>query len=225
LEKLGAALANGVKQEVPPPTEGGKVIFELLLVTIPPVLLYFVGWVYLRAYLGAFGINMSELNLDIQTFFIYSIPPIRFSGYITLVVVAVPVVMFVLLARLLKGTKLDSYVRRTSMVTRLFWVVLILAILALLSVPAITWTAIQVAKRKWTSDFFPIEAMIKAPENKEQSFWFEQYYKCGERLDLVFSDKESYYMLCRSTLDSTAGYVYEVRRGGGLASVRFATSP
>jgi hypothetical protein len=57
--------------------DGGKTITDLIVVTIPAVLLYFISWVYLYFYLGSFGVSVSELDLDVQTIFIYFLPPVR----------------------------------------------------------------------------------------------------------------------------------------------------
>src|SRR6266481_3594694 len=59
------------------PGSSGKGLFELAIATLPAVLLYFFGWAFLHFYLKAFSIEVSELNLDLQTIFIYSVPPFR----------------------------------------------------------------------------------------------------------------------------------------------------
>ena len=62
---------------------------------------------------------------------------------------------------------------------------------------------------------------MKDPEGKDRA-WHDNYRRCSGRraLDLLFSDKESYYMLCISSVDKTDGIVFEVRRETGLVSVR-----
>jgi hypothetical protein len=94
----------------------------------------------------------------------------------------------------------------------------ILAALAVISTPMIHWAAAEVANRKWASEGIRMEAISKKPESKEKSSWEDNYKLCSNRraLDLILADKESYYMLCISSMDSTAAIVYEVRRDVGL---------
>jgi hypothetical protein len=54
-----------------------EAILELLAAALPAVVLYFTGWSYLYFYLGAFAINISEINFDLPTVFIYSYPPLH----------------------------------------------------------------------------------------------------------------------------------------------------
>jgi hypothetical protein len=70
-EKLGAPMTQNQQTEGIKVSEGSKVFFEIAIATIPAVVLYFIGWVYLNFYISAFGITVSELDLDIQTIFIY----------------------------------------------------------------------------------------------------------------------------------------------------------
>lgn len=53
-----------------------KSVIDFVIVTLPGVFLYFLGWVYLYYFLYFFGINISELKLDTSTVFIYSYSPI-----------------------------------------------------------------------------------------------------------------------------------------------------
>jgi hypothetical protein len=207
----------------------GKGLFELVIATIPTVLLYFVGWAYLYFYLRVFGIGISELDLDIQTIFIYAYPPIHYFGtaywyWILLTIAAI------LLARRFAPhrirVKLDAFYNTACAAPpiakglELFGV---LVVLAFLSVPFVQSDAERAADRKWISEGVRIEAMVKEPESKEKSGWYDNYKLCAGRraLDLIFSDKDAYYMLCTSSVDETSALVFEVRRDAGLASVRF----
>jgi len=66
--------------------------------------------------------------------------------------------------------------------------------------------------------------LVKDPDGKEKSAWYDSYKRCAGRrgLDLIFADKDAYYMLCISSVDDSSALVFEVRRDAGLASVRFA---
>ena len=78
----------------------GKGLFELVIATIPMVMLYFVGWTYLYFYLKVFGIGISELDLDIQTILIYSYPPIQllWRSYWPLIAGAIVILVVVTMA-------------------------------------------------------------------------------------------------------------------------------
>ena len=56
--------------------ELNKTLYEFLIATLPAVVLYFVGWGYLFFLLGDFGINISEINFDTSTIFIYAFSPV-----------------------------------------------------------------------------------------------------------------------------------------------------
>jgi hypothetical protein len=56
-------MSNTTAPEEP---SGGKGLFELVIATIPAVVLYFFGWAYLHFYLRAFSIDVSELSLDLH---------------------------------------------------------------------------------------------------------------------------------------------------------------
>ena len=49
---------------------------EIVIVTVPAVVAYYLGWAYLYYYMGAFGIGVSELDMGIETMFIYSMPAV-----------------------------------------------------------------------------------------------------------------------------------------------------
>ena len=210
----------------------GKGLFELVFATIPAVLLYFVGWAYLYFYLKVFGIGISELDLDIQTILIYAYPPIKafVASYWHLALVTIAALLIsVWLARRYAPRavkdKLAAFykgVRGSSPITQGFQLFVVLLTLAFLAVPIVRTEAAQAADRKWVSEGVVIEAMVKEPETKEKSVWYDSYKRCASRraLDLIFADKDAYYMFCISGLDETA-LVFEVRREVGLVSVRF----
>lgn len=192
-----------------------KALPDIVLVTAATVLIFFVGWAYLNFYLRAFGILISELDLDIQTIFIYSYPPARlllgtYYWWISIVII------FLLVTAVLVGRRLFG---------RPFALPIALALLMLIiffSVPLIRWAALQTANLKWTSEgiAIAIEATVKEPETNKN--WYENYQRCANRggLDLIIADKESFYILCKSTVDKAVGDVYEIRRDVGLVSVR-----
>src|SRR5204863_68697 len=108
-----------------------------------------------------------------------------------------------------------------STIDQLLILLVVLVGLAALLEPGIRTAAEQVADRKWNTEGIRMEA-IAAKEGTGNNPWQDNYKRCGDRraLDLIFADKETYYMLCISTFDKVQGVVYEVRRDAGLVSVR-----
>jgi len=213
--------------------DSGLDLFKLFMATIPAVVLYFVGWAYLHFYLKAFGISVSELDLDIQTILIYSFPPLQILvrswwHWLVLGLVALLVIVWLVRRFAVQDTKeklanVCNRTRSASPVTQGLGLLVILLILVVVFVPIIGSAAAQAANRKWVSEGVLIEAVVKEPDAKEKSAWHENYKRCGSRraLDLIFVDKESYYMLCISSLDKASALVFEIRRQIGLVSVRF----
>jgi hypothetical protein len=44
---------------------------NFVIVTLPAILLYFLGWTYLYFYLSTFSIKISELKVDVDTVLVY----------------------------------------------------------------------------------------------------------------------------------------------------------
>ena len=212
--------------------DGSNALSELVIATIPAVLLYYAGWVYLLFYLQAFGIEISELDFDTQTIFIYSVPPFRmfllsFWHWLLLGIMVLAVIMW--LSRKFATQKAKhklasclTWFRRGSPLKKGLGIFAGLLLLIALFHPVIRWSATEAANRKWDAQGIRIQAMIKNSIPREESAWEENYKRCSSRqaLDLIFSDKESYYMLCISSHDKTSAVVFEVRRDVGLTSVR-----
>jgi hypothetical protein len=206
-------------------------LFKVLLLTVPPVALYFVGWAYLHFYLRAFGIGLSELDLDVQTIFIYSFPVIRalidaHMAWIT--VFALALVLAVLFALILPRAWIEAAERRARLAAP--WILALVVFIAIpvaaaWSIPGIRSTAHGAADRKWTSEGVAMDAALHRGDAAGKVRWERNYRECASRraLDLIFSDKAAYYLLCASTVDKRSALVFEVRREGGLSSVRFVT--
>lgn len=218
----------------PPPgaqQSEGKALVELVVAIIPPALLYFVGWAYLYFYLQAFGIGISELDLDIQTIFIYAYPPIRllwlsYWGWALLAVLVLFVSILVVRKVTTPATRswLAGWIRGTTVLGQGLRLFVVISLMAVLLVQVVRPYAVQAADRKWVSEGVRLEALVKDPDGKEKSAWYDSYKRCAGRrgLDLIFADKDAYYMLCISSVDDSSALVFEVRRDAGLASVRFA---
>jgi hypothetical protein len=223
-----------------------KVIFEFILATLPAVLLYFIGWVYLNSYLSGFAINVSELQLDTQTIFIYSFSPFQIiiqRYWIRLGLIALGLTILVI-ALVWIARKYLSSTRRATLRAKagqligavaalppalygFIGIIAALVFLALLVAPVVRWSAgISVAQR-WdglgarVQPILPSE--IKPSMWHQRFYWHENYERCGERrgFEFIFSDQSAYYVLCRSSVDPDTGIIYEVRHNVGLVSVRY----
>lgn len=198
----------------------------VVVAVIPAALAYFVGWAYLHYYLLEFGIGISELELGVESIFVYAAPPVFWAvksyWWIPLALILfggllcrywkLPVTLFCRLRGLTKGA------HPTVEGVASF---LLLILLAMAMAPLIKHVAVERATVKWDRVGVRIQAAVGQPE--EATTQFADYKSCMERraLDLIFADKNAYYLLCISEINNATGAVYEVRRTDArLASVR-----
>lgn len=215
-----------------------KGIFQIVIAAIPAVIVYFVGWSYLYFYLGSFGINISELKLDLQTIFIYAYSPLRTSisfvflhWGLSLLILALAIILFMVGRRLLRAKKLRLSTRvhlpNSPIVRMLMLLVALVLVTPLVLAPWASWAATRAAGRIWEGSAQEVVAVVSkqdfVDEQDRGASWLKNYRECQNRreLGLIFSGDEAYYMLCRSKDDPNIGLVFEVRHDGRLASVRF----
>lgn len=225
--------ANAPAYPPHPAGEEGK-LSEVVLVTIPAALAYFIGWAYLHYYLAEFGIGISELDLGLETIFIYSAPPtvwvVRSHGWALLIWIVFALVTVVAISALWQNLPIwltsplkkaaRFYSTLSSIAKGLVAFVLLMAVLLLLS-PLIKASAIARASEKWDRVGVLIQATVDEPEHASSQY--RDYVTCSERkgLDLIFADRNGYFMLCLSEIDEASAAVFEVRRDDAtLASVR-----
>lgn len=227
-----------------------KVFYEFLIVTIPAVVLYFIGWGYIYYYLDAFGISIAEIHTDAPTIFLYSLPVVQHVlpvvQHVLLKYMALFIIFFIFLPGVLLGIYWQSdenyrnniknafAVTRSRAATMSVWaklaiMIIVLWISAFGMVPIIDRAALDTAKRVWNDS----AVVIALPRSEtplpsdpiEPSPWKDQYDACSkqESLRLIYSDDSTYYLLCTNDDDKSGqGVVFEVRRKEGLISVRFA---
>lgn len=225
-----------------------KGIYEFIIATMPAVVLYFIGWSYLYFYLGSFGINISELKLDLQTIFIYSYSPVRtlisvlLSHWLSLALSLVLAGILFMVARRFFPAKLarrishlvnerkaawSSRLPESPIMRALIFILALVVVAPVVLVPWARWAATMAASRVWTGVAQEIVAVVSEKDyvdDKDQgASWLSSYRQCQNRVELglIFSDDQAYYMLCRSQDDPKTGLVFEVRRKGRLASVRY----
>lgn len=202
-------------------------IQAFLLTTIPIVILYFTGWTYLYLYFDFFGINISELKLDLQTVLMYSYAPfhyviVHFQVYVILaVVVLIYAVAWMLpCIRDAIGSLVCALGKIPVSLRRIFYVGLLFACIFLFA-RLIRVTAFDAAKLQWNEGGIAVEVVLRSED--ERSAWGLNLKRCVERsaARLVFADEDGYYLICRSSVTIYEAVVYEVRHEGGLASIRF----
>jgi len=230
-------------------SEASGTIESIVLVTIPAALIYFIGWAYLHYYLGAFSIDLSELELGVETVLIYSAPPLfsLVSAY-KLALIAGLIVLALASAGLVWRLQVHHssaasgaaghagastaaqpeyvWLPTVTFILKGLWAFVVMVGLAFVLTPALRNFATGKARLTWRDDSLPIEVRVEEPEKPDAMH--DNYRTCQEarHLHLVFSDKDRYFLLCTSTIDPDRGAVYEVRReDSSLASVRYVRSP
>jgi hypothetical protein len=221
-----------------------KSIYDFVIVSIPPLILYFVGWAYLYFYLLLFGINLSEMKLDIQTVFIYSYSP--FHSIVTENWITSTLVLFVIFFSIFIKWSLPRRIRAyagsffrpissLSPLARIFalivtFVVGIIILLTAILIPIAKWTAEEAANRSWAGNAPRMVILVsdksKANQSPSSADWLSNFDKCQKRSELgtIFSDDDTFFLLCRSLDDPThSGIVFEFRKETGLVSVRPVT--
>jgi len=207
----------------------GGALGGVVIAVVPAALAYFIGWTYLYYYLLEFGINVSELDLGVEAILIYAVPPtLSVVRHYWLPVLAILVVAYFLMAykHLLPWLRMNpnfyARIRGLHPVAKgVAWFLVLVLAVAILT-PLIQSVAIQRADDKWTRTGTRLRAPIEAPTTSSS---YEDYQSCMSRLglDLVFADKNVYYLLCVSQINDDSGVVYEVRRAESkLASVRWS---
>lgn len=222
-------------------------LLDVVIATVPAILAYFVGWAYLHFYLSAFGFDESELDLGIPTIFVYAFPPIRLlfnscwdwfliNWHWVLIISIGGLAMVWAIKRLMTPSmaRTHNWLSRTrakliprSPLGQGIGMLLTLVMLFFLAAPFIRMAALQQADQKWVGEGVRLDAVLKEFDAKERPAAVVNYNLCSKRraLDLVFADRSAYYMLCISSKDPSSAVVFEVRREGGLASVRYVSRP
>lgn len=215
-------------------------VWGAILLAAAPVLIYFLGWTYLNYYLEIFGVGVAELDIGVETVFIYAAPAaLWFIKNIWLWLSISAVVLLLLGSRRWCGSLVKRPAKHAGTTPRLpalngyvqgALAVLIVSVGLTVIVkgipPYVKKAAHQGAARAWDYAGIKIEvATISSQSNP--AAWQQNFDACKRRrrLQLIFADKSAYYVLCPSEID-THGSIFEVRREDShLASVRYVTRP
>lgn len=209
-------------------------LISAIVVAAPAVFVYFLGWTYLNYYLAAFGISVAELDLGVETVFIYAAPAAIWllkEQWPWLIGIALLVGGLALWSRRPRNLP-RRLVTSGPRVLFMTWYVQAVALfisttlLAMFISPFVKEAALVRAAQRWDRSGIKIRAMANSLESGavEQ----QDYGTCMRRdgLQLIFADKSGYYMLCAGEIDKTIGMIYEVRRDNSvLASVRRVSRP
>ncbi|NYT60578.1 hypothetical protein H0A65_16790 [Alcaligenaceae bacterium] len=215
-------------------------LISAVVVAAPAVFVYFLGWSYLNYYLGAFGVGVAELDVSAETVFIYAAPaaiwliesPSLWLVIIITVIVGVGLThlpwrlrnqIWLVVAPIRRVLSIMPwYVRALALLVVIF---IFSTLLVKLVSPVVKDAALTNAAQAWDYSGIRILATVDfSASNLVKRQLFEACTR-QERLQLVFSDKSSYYMLCPSEIEAD-GLIYEVRRNGSvLASVRRVDKP
>jgi hypothetical protein len=203
-----------------------QTLIDFLVVAVPAVVFYFLGWVYLSSYLGLFGINISELNLDLPTILIYSASPVQIflrAYWIQIAALALLTLMALIwLRRRVPSRSRQKW--RVPTVTK--WSVALLVAassMLLVLIPIARWSAQRAADLAWTGHGVLIDVRTQGGTDDD---WTANYRRCADRrgLELIFADGTAFYLLCRSLIDTEGGVVYQLRESA-LVSVRYVRRP
>jgi hypothetical protein len=233
-------MSSPPKDDLPASLESQKAIFDFVIVTLPGLLLYFLGWAYLYYYLRYFGISPSEAKLDAQTVLIYSYVPfydIIAKHWIIATLVSLTILMLIFKKWSLPDAMNNFLQKRyrsistLSPIPRIFSLtfVLLLALLLILSfmlIPLAKVAATDAELQQWTNGSQGLNAIIKKESSSEKnsvlSSWIVNFDQCQDRNDLspIFSNDTTFFLLCRAERDRNSGVVFEVSKEKGLVSAR-----
>jgi hypothetical protein len=178
------------------------------------------------------------MQLDFQTILIYAYPPfVSLKSMFSFIFVVFAVLSFALVLvftliflRPLASTlyRLSSASGTLHQIARLLvFVCFIVLVIAIGLVPLAKTTAEKSALRLWSAEAPQLVALLKdvpKADNDLAISWIDNYKKCVERgeLGLIFSDQNTYFLLCRSEAEPKSGIVFEVKKKEGLVSARYA---
>jgi hypothetical protein len=218
--------------------ELNKTLYEFVIATLPAVVLYFVGWGYLYFLLSGFQINIGELNFDTSSIFIYAFSPIYIlitSHWIIVLLVIACLAALILIIGVCFSRAWHHFcglLRQLPIALRILGSAVLFIFFLVALIPFLKWAAFRQKLQIWDSNatVIPIvePSSIQQSANRELS-WRDNYIKsynaCSDQGTLIqiFSDDKVYFLLCKSVENTNEADVFEVRREGGLKSVRFVS--
>jgi len=208
--------------------ELAKSLRDFAISVLPVAILYFCGWAYLSFYLSAFGINIGELGLDIQTVFIYSFSPIYVLATQQTSVVIIALGLYAALYIIYRATRRRNKAPEEHQLSLSFYDILSyflvgLALFLSLLIP-IRWGANYKSQNLWSHGGTFTDAAPALTKSTPDLTWSENYASCRERreLSLIFSTGDRFYVLCRDSGNQAQGLVFELNGPSDLRSVRIA---
>jgi len=179
---------------------------SVALVTIPAALIYFVGWGYLHFYLRAFAIDLSELDLGVETVLIYAVPPIFWLCGRNVLIVAALMLLLIgatgwLLWRLHKlhsraahaaspgGHAPHPVLHLLAFALKGGWMLVTTLLVAAALMPALKSVALARAGAAWRDDSVSIKVIVDRPDKLSKTADSRQTIQSHERRELEHSQR------------------------------------
>ena len=190
-------------------------IKQAAVTAIPIALLFFGGWAFLSAYLGLFGVDITEIDLSIQSTLVFSFRSL--NTWWALVAAVVGLVLGFLVWHLRSSVQKCGPL---CSVTLAFAVVVV----TFKGLDGLAREAAsQVANQVWDGRRVRIEARLEPEEMASGTKLTEDYLACLSRRGFVnvFSTTKRSFVLCRSSDNPTeTGMLYVVDQPGIISSRR-----
>ncbi|UCI23995.1 hypothetical protein [Mesorhizobium sp. B2-8-5] len=182
---------------------GVKVAFlEAIAAVVPVALVYFSGWAYLSSYVGAFGIDATQLDVGFPTVLVYAFPPLQSWTLLIFAIIVIGVA---------------ALVYKFGVRTQLFWwpyvVVLLVSALFVISYVA-KESANEMAENVWRGK--KVQAFANVSSGGPSA---DQYKLCQSdfRLHQIIGLANRLFLLCRSALTPCdRGVMYVINDDGRI---------
>jgi len=190
---------------------------QAVIASLPLAALFFTGWSFLSAYLGSFGIDITEVDLALQTVLVFAFRPLH--TYLAGLVAVMGTVVIYIVFFWHRSVALQKKVHW------LFWVtptlILVIGFLALNELAK--QTAKTAANQVWNGKRVRVEAILTSTEEARRNLIVADYRECRSRRRFVnvFSTVSKSYLLCPSSNEpDKSGMLYVVENTGIISSRR-----
>jgi hypothetical protein len=193
-----------------------ETVKHALVTALPISFLFFTGWSFFSAYLGTFGIDITEVDLPLQTMLVFSFRTLNtWEAFVT------GVLSLLLLS-------LGYYYRNISIGENRQFLILVILIIGIVAVFKVLGVLAELSARAaseqvWQGIRAPIEARLSIEEEKRSSLIVQDYITCRSRRGLtnVFSTTSKSFLLCRTSNEATeSGMMYTMDNTGIILSRR-----
>ena len=188
-------------------------IIEAMLAAIPVAIVYFAGWAYLTSYLGKFGIDATELDINFTTILVYGFIPL--STVPSVVSLVVLVILASALVRSLSGEVKVGWVGRILKWAELGILLLFLVAALFLIKGQAQVEAKRMASLVWEGQKSQTVPNLSISNNSEKLLKYFDRCRDGRRFRQVIGLPDRMIVICRSDLTPTQrGTIFVVDKGG-----------